>query len=279
MTLLHIIRISRPRFWIYELGTYALGVCAGLVVGGEWSWVFGLLFGLFFLIPANILIYGINDVFDYETDRLNPKKVEYEDLLDPSLHKKVFSYIFWSNISFVALSLFIPWKAFVALLFFYFFAVGYSTPPIRAKARAFFDSFFSAGHYVVTGIFGYYLTGATGGIWLPLCAGMCWAIAMHAYSAVPDIDADRQSGINTIAISLGKKSTIVLCGVLYVCAGLALVQYFSWVMIVLVLPYIVLMYLSYNANEKQLFKLYTYFPKLNALVGMILFFLVLFRTV
>jgi 4-hydroxybenzoate polyprenyltransferase len=35
-----------------------------------------LLFGLYFLIPANIRIYGINDIYDYETDKLNPKKVE-----------------------------------------------------------------------------------------------------------------------------------------------------------------------------------------------------------
>ena len=122
MTLLHILRISRPRFWIYEFGTYALGVLAGFSAGGEWSWAFGLLFGFFFLIPANILIYGINDVFDYETDKLNPKKVEYEDLLHPSLHKKVFEYIFWSKIGFIVLGLFIPWNAFVALILFYFFA-------------------------------------------------------------------------------------------------------------------------------------------------------------
>ena len=277
MTLSQILRISRPRFWIYELGTYALGMLAGLTVGGAWSWVYGVLYGLFFLIPANILIYGINDVFDYETDKRNPKKVEYEDLLHPSLHKKVFAYIFWSNIGFVILGLFVPWKAFIALIFFYFFATFYSAPPIRAKARPFLDSFFSAGHYVVTGVFGYYLSGAQGGVILPVCAGMCWAIAMHAYSAVPDIDADKQSGIQTIAISLGKKTTILVCAFLYVCAGVLLVPYFSWLPLLLTVPYVILMYKSYVSDEQKLFRLYTYFPKLNALVGMILFFLVLWR--
>lgn len=279
MTVSRIVSISRPRFWIYELGTYALGVCAGFSFGGEQSIVLILIYGFFFLIPANILIYGINDIFDYETDKLNPKKVEYEDLLDPSLHSKVFAYIFWTNVGFVALSLFIPWKAFLALLLFYVFAVGYSMPPIRAKARAFFDSFFSAGHYVVTGVFGYYIAGGTGSVLLPVLAGMCWAIAMHAYSAVPDIDADTQSGIRTIAISLGKKHTIALCALLYVCAGAILIPYFSWAIVILTVPYIILMYRSYNADEKTLFRLYTYFPKLNALVGMILFFLVLLRSI
>lgn len=273
----HLFVISRPRFWIYELGSYAVGLCAGIAVGGEWSWIFGLVFGLFFLFPANFLIYGINDVFDYETDILNPKKVGYEGLLKPEVHKKVLWNIFWWNCGFMVLGLFIPLSAFLTLLVFYFFAIFYSAPPIRAKARPFFDSFFSAGHYVATGVFGYFLTGVEGGIALPIFAGMCWAIAMHAYSAVPDIDADKESGISTIAISLGKKATIVLCGFLYVLAGLALFSYFSYIMLVLITPYILLMYLSYRADEKRLFQYYTYFPKLNSVVGMILFFLVLFR--
>ena len=39
-------------------------------------------FVVYFLIPANILIYGINDIFDYDTDKLNPKKGTYEAFID-----------------------------------------------------------------------------------------------------------------------------------------------------------------------------------------------------
>jgi 4-hydroxybenzoate polyprenyltransferase len=174
MKFLRTIRLSRPRFWIYELGTYALGVCAGLSVGGNTSFVYIAIYGFFFLFPANLLIYGINDVFDYETDKLNPKKTGYEDLLEPSLHGVVYRNIFLSSVAFIVVGFFIPIYAFIALLFFYFFAFFYSAPPIRAKARPFFDSFFSAGHYVVTGVFGYYLTGASGSVALGVFAGMCW---------------------------------------------------------------------------------------------------------
>lgn len=235
MNFSRIIRLSRPRFWVYEFGTYALGVCIGVQSGGgEWYTPMIALFALFFLFPANLLIYGINDVFDYETDKLNPKKTGYEDLLVPALHNKVYTLIFLSNVFFVALAFFVPWKATVALGLFYFFAFFYSAPPIRAKARAFLDSFFSAGHYVVTGVFGYFLTGAEGSVVLPVCAGLCWAIAMHAYSAVPDIDADKASGINTIAITLGRHPTIILCGFLYTLAGLAVFPYLSYWALVLV---------------------------------------------
>lgn len=277
MNLYRVIRLSRPRFWIYELGTYALGVCAGLYSLEGVNLVLVIFFGLFFLFPANLLIYGINDVFDYETDKLNPKKTGYEDLLVPELHTKVFAYIIASNILFVVASFFVPWQAQLSLLLFYFFAIFYSTPPIRAKARPYFDSLFSAGHYVVTGVFGYYLVGGTGNITLPIIAGLCWAIAMHAYSAVPDIDADKESGIGTIAISLGKQNTILLCALLYTLAALLVHSYLGYFSIVLLLPYLILMYLSYRSDEQKLFTLYTYFPKINSLVGMILFFLVLLR--
>ncbi len=277
MTLSHIIRISRPRFWLYELGTYALGVCVGLSAGGDMHLWSVLLFGLLFLFPANLFIYGVNDVFDYETDLLNPKKTGYEDVLPPVLHKKVLWSVFWINIPFAVIGLFIPWNAFISLLLFYFFALFYSAPPIRAKARPFFDSLFSASHYVVTAVCGYYLVGAEGGITLPVFAGICWAVAMHAYSAVPDIDADKDSGISTIAIALGKKATIILCGCLYILAGLAVFQYLGFIVFFFMLPYVFLMYLSYNASEAKLFRLYTYFPYLNAGIGMILFFIFLLR--
>jgi len=36
---------------------------------------------LFFLIPYNLLMYGINDVFDYESDLRNPRKGGIEGAL------------------------------------------------------------------------------------------------------------------------------------------------------------------------------------------------------
>ena len=43
---------------------------------------------VFFLIPYNLLMYGINDVFDYESDLRNPRKGGVEGaLLDPRVHR------------------------------------------------------------------------------------------------------------------------------------------------------------------------------------------------
>jgi len=75
---------SRPLSWVntaFPFGlTYYLFVReldALFVVGS-----------LFFLIPYNVLMYGINDVFDYESDLRNPRKGGVEGaLLPPELHR------------------------------------------------------------------------------------------------------------------------------------------------------------------------------------------------
>ena len=69
-----LIKVIRPRFWLYIFGPYLVGLAAGASSRVDFLRFDALLFGLYFLFPANLLIYGINDIFDFETDRRNPKK-------------------------------------------------------------------------------------------------------------------------------------------------------------------------------------------------------------
>lgn len=286
MNIHRLLKISRPRFWIYELGPYVVGIAAASQ--GEhsvWLLLPVLLFFLFFLYPANIYIYGINDIFDYETDKLNPKKVSYESLVEPHEWKKLWGHILLVSAPFLIYALLtLSLPALLAFLAFFFFAGFYSAKPIRAKARPVLDSVFSAGHYVATGVFSYILVRDAIGAeiaWLPLVisavAGMSWAISMHAYSAVPDIEADKGASLPTIATTLGKRGTLVLCALLYGLAGILVFQYLGIISLVLGLVYVFFMALSFKTTEEQLFKVYTYFPIINTLSGMVIFFLLLLR--
>lgn len=273
MTLQRIISISRPRFWIYEFGTFVFGCLAAFTPFRELLSFPVIFFAFYFLIPANILIYGINDIFDYETDKLNPKKVEYEELLEPKDQRKVWWWILLTNLPFVVGAFFLPTSAMIAFFAFIFFASFYSAKPIRAKALPFFDSLFSASHYIATGVFGYYLLG---GIVFPttgVIAGISWAIAMHAYSAVPDIRADKDAKLQTIATTLGAKPTLILCLVLY---GFSTYLGFSKLgigILVYGLVYSILMILSLKkvgSDGSHIFKLYTYFPTINLIAGAVM---------
>jgi 4-hydroxybenzoate polyprenyltransferase len=61
---------SRPISWVNTAFPFALSYY--LVTGKvDLNLVLG---SFFFLVPYNLLMYGINDVFDYESDLRNPRK-------------------------------------------------------------------------------------------------------------------------------------------------------------------------------------------------------------
>jgi lycopene elongase/hydratase (dihydrobisanhydrobacterioruberin-forming) len=278
------LKISRPRFWIYEIGPYIIGVLAAAQSEHTiWLAVPIGIFFLFFTYPANIFIYGINDIHDYETDKLNPKKIAYEALVTPAERASLYTQIALFTIPFVIYA-FASLSLHTALLFvlFFFFAGFYSSPPIRAKARPFIDSVFSAGHYVVTALFSYAVASDVLGapidwsITAPcVLAGMCWAIAMHAYSAVPDIQADTDANLETFATVLGKRNTILACASLYTISALLSFPYIGIYSLILGALYVFFMIRSLHTTNESLFKIYTYFPTINTISGMIVFFVLL----
>ena len=338
MKLSRVLRISRPRFWIYELGPYMIGVLWWFLVALNntnseesqaliwhfWSikssriafytlypeaFIILLLLGFYFLIPANIWIYWINDIYDYETDKLNPKKLEwYEALVTPKEQKKLRYRILWTTLPFVIiLCMYLLWWMKLANWFqdrsftyialsniweagnigilcsffaFLFFSGQYSAKPIRAKARPILDSFFSAWHYIATAVFGYLLVNPAWDInRYYVIAGMARAMAMHAFSAVPDIQADKDAKLATIATWLWWKATIRVCFGLYLLASV-LSYSFLWrvsVMLGVVYCWLMMWAATLYGDEKKVFALYKRFPWINTVSGMILFFVVLLK--
>ncbi len=281
-----LLKISRPRFWIYEIGPYILGVLAAAQSEYTvWLMPITLLFFIFFTYPANIYIYGINDVYDYDTDKLNPKKVSYESLVMPDEQKRLLKHIGFIILPFIIFGyIFLSFQSLIFLFVFLFFAGFYSATPIRAKTKPVLDSIFSAGHYIATAIFSYVLvsdmldkpiTWST--VFICSSAGMFWAMAMHAYSAVPDIKADSDAGLSTIATKFGKKYTVLLCALLYTLSGVLSFSYLGFLAILLTVVYLFFMLISIRANDESFFKIYKVFPIINTLSGMTIFFTLLFK--
>lgn len=269
------ISISRPRFWLYLAGPFAIGVLAAAPAFSALIRLDLLLFFFYFLFPANLLIYGVNDIFDFETDRLNPKKQGYETAVSPEVHRRLSFAILLANLPFLFFLPLIPRGAIIAFLLFLFLGVFYSAPPIRAKARPFLDSLFNI-LYFMPGVFGWLLlTPRLPPLSLLVAAGL-WCVAMHAFSAVPDITADRDAKLSTIATTLGARGTILLCLTCY--AGSALLLGFH--LPVLALPlgavYSALMLFALF-SPSSLFRIYTLFPFVNIASGALLTFAVLAR--
>lgn len=272
MTIRQILTISRPRFWIYLIGPYVIALAAA----GSWPDMTLLLFGLYLTLPANLLIYGVNDIFDRETDRLNSKKQGYEMLLADKNIRPIAWTIAATNLPFLLyLAISLPPSANLWLLVFVITGVGYSLPPIRAKARPVFDSLFNILY--VAPAFAVY-SAATGQLppLVAIIAATLWCMAMHAYSAVPDIKADAAAKTATVATLLGRQPTLWLCGLAYTAAAGLSYNLIGWPALIGGAVYLVLIVLSLRTNtNKQLFRLYTWFPIVNTVLGAGLFFAIL----
>ena len=227
---------------------------------------------MYFLLPLNLLIYGINDIFDYETDKLNPKKTDYEELVTPEKRTKLWIVILALNTPFLLKAiLFTNFAAAISAIAFLFFSIFYSAPPIRAKTKPFLDSAFNV-LYVLPGVFGYSLVTGEFPPASVVIAGALWTAAMHAYSAIPDIEADREAKLSTIATVLGPTGTHIFCLAAYVGSAVLSHQYLGIVSIALGSVFVLTMLASMITHDRDgVFRIYRLFPFINAAAGFILF--------
>jgi 4-hydroxybenzoate polyprenyltransferase len=200
---------------------------------------------LYFLIPYNLAMYGINDVFDYESDLRNPRKGGVEGaLLDRALHRPTLIAALVTNVPFLVFLVLVGSPvSWLVLAISVFAVIAYSAPVLRFKERPFLDSITSSTHFVSPAIYGLVLAGAvfTPQLWLLLAAFFLWGIASHAFGAVQDVVADRAGGIASIATVIGARATARLSVIAYVAAGILLL-FTGWpgpLAAILALPYAV----------------------------------------
>jgi len=230
---------SRPLSWINTAFPFA---AAYFVTTRELDLAF-FVGTLYFLIPYNLAMYGINDVFDYESDLRNPRKGGVEGaLLDPAMHRPTILAAVFTNLPFLALLVYLGSPlSWLVLAISVFAVIAYSAKGLRFKEKPFLDSLTSSTHFVSPAIYGLVLAGAafTPQLWTVLAAFFLWGIASHAFGAVQDVVADREADIDSIATVNGARATARLSVVAYLLAGILLL-FSSWpgpLASILALPY------------------------------------------
>lgn len=209
--------ISRPISWPNTAFPFAAGY---VMAGGGLDVVFWV-GTLYFLAPYNLLMYGINDVFDYESDIKNPRKGGIEGMREQrSFHPVII-------ITSITLSL--PFLLFlltqgssesrIVFIGLIFFVLAYSLKYLRFKERPLLDSISSSIHFVGPLVYALTLVSFGMSAWPYVIAFFLWGMASHAYGAVQDIIPDRTAKLASIATFLGAARTVWFSAILYLCAS------------------------------------------------------------
>ena len=216
--LLLLIKVSRPQFWVMP----PLAFCIGLSYGR-----FGLAYSGFQFTPLIILqmlllsfpfclfAFGINDIYDYESDKISPRKKTVFQLSSTiegiKLEKKDHQFIKKTAAFITFLLLFVSILTKNLLNIFYtitllLFVYTYSTPPWRLKVRPPLDST-SAGIFCSLAPFALGFSFVDNALNIPLqiyLLTFCM-MGLHSFSTIMDYEVDKKCGDTTFAVVYGKR--------------------------------------------------------------------------
>ncbi|MEJ1089558.1 prenyltransferase [Microbacterium sp. Mu-80] len=212
---------SRPLSWINTAFPFA---AAYLLTTGRIDAAF-VIGTLFFLVPYNLAMYGVNDVYDYESDLANPRKGGAEGAkLPPELHRitliaaGVLTAGFVVPLVVLGAQRPVSWAVLAVSLFA---VLAYSVRGLRFKEIPVLDSITSSTHFVTPALYAFALAGTTmtPPLVITMIAFFCWGMASHAFGAVQDIMPDREGGIGSIATAFGAAATVRIAVSLWLIAG------------------------------------------------------------
>lgn len=264
---------SRPVSWINTAFPFVL---AWFSSGGAWNSPLFFAGLVYFLLPYNLLVYGVNDIFDYESDLKNPRKGSLEgSIVAPEARGRLWLAIILTNLASLAwLGSQIDTTGKITLAAIVFFALSYSIKGLRWKEVPLVDSINSSLHFVLPAVFGFLVSPSGTISWIPVAAFFLWGMASHAIGAIQDIIPDRAGDIRSIATQWGAKRTIRLTFWLYIAASI-LTVFVAWpssILAGLLVSIYALnagMFLKYHsdAQSAKFRRAWTNFMWLNIVVG------------
>jgi 4-hydroxybenzoate polyprenyltransferase len=156
----------------------------------------------------------VNDVYDYETDRLNPRKVAdglEGTVLDPIYQKDLLIAAYFATIVILLSALATQSRDnIIAAILLVIIAWQYSCYPLRIKEIPVLDSFSNGCLLFLIWFNGFSFYGSSISE-VPLKAiliDFCM-VGGHAMAAVIDSEADAAAGQRTIATAMGKRSALM----------------------------------------------------------------------
>ena len=219
-----LLQVCRPGLWTTTALFYLMPLGHSINFRSAKFWV-GL---AYVLIPLGFVLYGVNDIFDVEADRLNPRKGTF--LFGSLGRQEQLAALRWQivalQIPFVAA--FLVWIGAQVLLWFAVLLVAvalYNVPRIGFKTLPPFDVLMQAS-YLLVFVLSSWVNGVPQLPWQTFVFGALFAMHSHLFGEVMDIVPDRESGRTTTAVRIGAVRTKLLIAVFLTMEVALITRYF-----------------------------------------------------
>jgi 4-hydroxybenzoate polyprenyltransferase len=203
--LVFLIQVSRPIIWPVLPLVYALGINAS---HAEWTAAAIAQMALL-TFPMNLIGCGLNDIYDYESDRRSTRRravwgalVKHDDR----------PFIWQACIAMMPPVIFGAcitrnWDNMVATVTLVLGAWLYSVPPVRLKERPPLDSISNGlGYFLLPFVMGYSLEANPREMPLRYYLLGLSVCGIHALATAADYEADRTAGHKTLAVVFGRRT-------------------------------------------------------------------------
>jgi 4-hydroxybenzoate polyprenyltransferase len=218
--LLLVIQVSRPVVWLVLPLVYGLGLHAARAPLGTAAIVQMLLL----TFPMNLIGCGLNDIYDYESDRRCPRR---RAIWGAVLRAEDRPFIWQACLAMVPLvvlgaCLTRNWDNFVATVSLVLVAWLYSVPPVRLKERPPLDSLANGlGYFLLPFVMGYSLGADPRAMPLRYYLLALCVCGVHALATAADYEADRAAGHRTLAVAFGRRAAVAVAVAAFLITWLA----------------------------------------------------------
>jgi 4-hydroxybenzoate polyprenyltransferase len=217
--LLFLIQVSRPIIWPVLPLVYGLGLNASHASLSAPAIIQIVLL----TFPMNLIGCGLNDIYDYESDRRSSRRravwgavVRSEDR--PLVFRAV---LFMLPAIVLGACLTRNWNNIVATVSLLLVAWLYSVPPLRIKERPPLDSLANGlGYFLLPFTMGYSLNADPREMSLKYYLLALCVCGVHSLATAADYDADRAAGHRTLAVKFGQRTAAAVAFATFLTAWL-----------------------------------------------------------
>jgi 4-hydroxybenzoate polyprenyltransferase len=257
-----LLKTSRPIFWLVA----PLVFIGGLIVGEAKFSVLSVIQLVLLSFPYSLFVFGINDIYDYASDKINSRKKFVEGIaLQPRYHEFVKHSVLIAGFVLLLSSLFtLNILNIMSMILLLFLSYYYSSKPLRFKEVPLLDSITNGLGFLFVALLGFSFGSSIEQLPIKALFVAGCVSAMHALTTIVDYQVDKKAKVKTFSTVLGKRNAALF----------ALLIFIMTIIFSNILSIIILLYLAICALSSLMIMIYPN-EKFSLVVNRILFVLFL----